>query len=324
MTLSKPNSEDTSEKLRQLSELSETLPRLSEKLRRLSACVDATRQQLTTLWFCAEYRIKGLEDWPFKLGPQLRRDGELDHALQEAEQFLRSSQVWSSGKFDFSDTNVTPDLLSEQYYKAGSKLEQISAYKHLLMMQRLTATLSPSKQFDYLMSRSWFEIRRPSEEEKHLLMVLFDRILRRETRLNELGLRFETLTERFDRFIQSEGKGLMRFFALFIREAKKPLMERFTRFLREVAFRLQTYLQLIFVLCKFSGWPDGEQPRCMSMPWNIRPVLVVLWGVCWMFYSSPEWVNPSALQQPREDENTQVDDTGKPRWTYYETSFSPG
>jgi hypothetical protein len=34
----------------------------------------------------------------------------------------------------------------------------------------------------------------------------------------------------------------------------------------------------------FVEWTDGEPPLSTTMPWNIRPCLVVLWGVCWMFY----------------------------------------
>ena len=34
----------------------------------------------------------------------------------------------------------------------------------------------------------------------------------------------------------------------------------------------------------FSEWPSGHRPLHTSWPWNIRPSLVVLWGVCWMFF----------------------------------------
>lgn len=32
----------------------------------------------------------------------------------------------------------------------------------------------------------------------------------------------------------------------------------------------------------------GMRYRCTTMPWTIWPSLLVLWGVCWMFYGSPE------------------------------------
>jgi hypothetical protein len=34
----------------------------------------------------------------------------------------------------------------------------------------------------------------------------------------------------------------------------------------------------------FAEWPNGERPLSTAFPWNIRPSLVVLWGVCWMFF----------------------------------------
>ena len=34
----------------------------------------------------------------------------------------------------------------------------------------------------------------------------------------------------------------------------------------------------------FSEWPNGERPLSTTWPWNVKPSLIVLWGVCWMFY----------------------------------------
>ncbi|KAI9729451.1 MAG: hypothetical protein M1834_006832 [Cirrosporium novae-zelandiae] len=42
----------------------------------------------------------------------------------------------------------------------------------------------------------------------------------------------------------------------------------------------------------FTEWPDGKRPLNTTMPWNIKASLVVLWGVCWMF-----WDN--SLRQPQ-------------------------
>lgn len=36
----------------------------------------------------------------------------------------------------------------------------------------------------------------------------------------------------------------------------------------------------------FNEWPDGRRPLSTTWPWNIRPSLVILWGVCWMFYNN--------------------------------------
>lgn len=34
----------------------------------------------------------------------------------------------------------------------------------------------------------------------------------------------------------------------------------------------------------FAEFPHGMRHLCTTMPWTIWPALVVLWGVCWMFY----------------------------------------
>lgn len=34
----------------------------------------------------------------------------------------------------------------------------------------------------------------------------------------------------------------------------------------------------------FTEWPNGHRPLSTTWPWNVRPSLLVLWGVCWMFY----------------------------------------
>ena len=33
----------------------------------------------------------------------------------------------------------------------------------------------------------------------------------------------------------------------------------------------------------FAEWPNGRRPLSTTWPWNIKPSLVILWGVCWMF-----------------------------------------
>lgn len=36
----------------------------------------------------------------------------------------------------------------------------------------------------------------------------------------------------------------------------------------------------------YTEWPSGRRPLSTTWPWNIKPSLLVLWGVCWMFYGS--------------------------------------
>ncbi|KAI8689559.1 C2H2-type domain-containing protein [Fusarium sp. Ph1] len=42
-----------------------------------------------------------------------------------------------------------------------------------------------------------------------------------------------------------------------------------------------------YLLWYYSEFPGRIRPPCTTMPWIIWPALMVLWGVCWMFYSSP-------------------------------------
>jgi hypothetical protein len=45
----------------------------------------------------------------------------------------------------------------------------------------------------------------------------------------------------------------------------------------------------------FMEWPNGRRPLSTTWPWNIKPSLVVLWGVCWMFYD-----NDPTSNRPRQ------------------------
>lgn len=48
-------------------------------------------------------------------------------------------------------------------------------------------------------------------------------------------------------------------------------------------------LYLLLLYLSFSEFPNRLRPPCTTMPWTIWPVLVVLWGVCWMFYEELNW-----------------------------------
>ena len=53
-----------------------------------------------------------------------------------------------------------------------------------------------------------------------------------------------------------------------------------------------TWCQLPSSLCflnHFFMFPGRLRPPCTTMPWTVWPSLMVLWGVCWMFY----WPSPS-------------------------------
>lgn len=52
----------------------------------------------------------------------------------------------------------------------------------------------------------------------------------------------------------------------------------------------------------FAEWPNGQRPLNTTWPWNVKPSLVVLWGVCWMFYGNDD-NDFGATQKPRADPN---------------------
>ncbi len=44
---------------------------------------------------------------------------------------------------------------------------------------------------------------------------------------------------------------------------------------------------LLSFLVSLSEFLGNCRNLCITMPWIIRPALVVLWGVCWKFYGPP-------------------------------------
>lgn len=36
----------------------------------------------------------------------------------------------------------------------------------------------------------------------------------------------------------------------------------------------------------FAEWPNGQPPLNTTWPWNVKPSLVILWGVCWKFFDN--------------------------------------
>ena len=36
----------------------------------------------------------------------------------------------------------------------------------------------------------------------------------------------------------------------------------------------------------FAEWPNAQHPLNTTWPWNVKTTLLVLWGVCWMFYAN--------------------------------------
>ena len=57
--------------------------------------------------------------------------------------------------------------------------------------------------------------------------------------------------------------------------------------LENLALLLLSILRFLLGCSKFGGFQNRQRPKCTTMPWNIWPSLVVLWGVCWMFINTP-------------------------------------
>jgi hypothetical protein len=76
-----------------------------------------------------------------------------------------------------------------------------------------------------------------------------------------------------------------------LREEKKQeeeaYMQHLERLFRHYTTLLQRLLKILFSFCNFSLLPNRHRPPCSTMPWDILPALVILWGVCWMFYTPP-------------------------------------
>lgn len=60
----------------------------------------------------------------------------------------------------------------------------------------------------------------------------------------------------------------------------------------------------------FSVFPDNFRHLCTTMPWTIWPALVVLWGVCWMFYE-PSVGNADAVLGLTEQHYALLPDPGE-------------
>jgi hypothetical protein len=68
---------------------------------------------------------------------------------------------------------------------------------------------------------------------------------------------------------------------------------------RETLSEVVSRLRAVFGVGWFFEWPSGRHPLNSTWPWaDVKPSLLVLWGVCWMFF--PDYGNPHIGQQYRQ------------------------
>ena len=86
-------------------------------------------------------------------------------------------------------------------------------------------------------------------------------------------------------------------------EEQRQLNElgRIRRLINLLTLLWQRIVESLIFFSNFSVFPNKHRPPCTTMPWNIRPALVVLWGVCWMFYDHRSPID-SSLHSSLEDE----------------------
>jgi hypothetical protein len=63
--------------------------------------------------------------------------------------------------------------------------------------------------------------------------------------------------------------------------------------------------RLTCILFVFWEYPNRLRHACTTMPWTIWPALVVLWGVCWMFYEPNVSQQGSQLNPENEEEHSE-------------------
>lgn len=78
----------------------------------------------------------------------------------------------------------------------------------------------------------------------------------------------------------------------------KKRRRRLQTYLAFFALLIQRLLALMVVFCSQSGFQPRRRPPCTTMPWDIKSALLVLWGVCWMFYNP---IAKSALEDQAFD-----------------------
>ena len=71
----------------------------------------------------------------------------------------------------------------------------------------------------------------------------------------------------------------------------------------------------------FTEWPSGRRPLNTTWPWDVKVSLLVLWGVCWMFYGDSGMPRkPQAAEFFSEDFGTGQSPHGPPHHNFLSTT----
>lgn len=258
---------------------------VSEELEKLSICSSATRRKLRKLWSSTAKLSHGRAHC---------RGRSFSRRCLYLRQYLELV-------LDFE--SLDPML------KAGGRLDYILRQAERFLMKSTVSCSSHFKFSDSMIpSRTlgnpfWAEYR---EAQSRLQQIYaYEELLETEYQTVESQLQqLRSVEDALDEE-QRQKEEEKRQFEIY--------MEHIERFIREVAIRLRIFLEFLYIFCKFSGFSDSHQPVCMTMPWNIRPALVVLWGVCWMFYYPQGYVDPTEIQHTRVDGDAGLSGIGKSR-----------
>lgn len=110
------------------------------------------------------------------------------------------------------------------------------------------------------------------------------------------NLRSFLLALKYHENLHEKVKALSKKLFLFIEHPMLALAHRWLKAIREAA----ALILLFWCLSTGIRYKRPKHVVCAAMPWTILPSLVILWGVCWMFYNASQ-TSPPALGFEFED-----------------------
>lgn len=105
--------------------------------------------------------------------------------------------------------------------------------------------------------------------------------------------------------------------------ALQAIIWRSLGFLEDEIHRWREHWQQQKQFCDswFCEWPSGRRPLSTTWPWNIKSSLVVLWGVCWMFYGNLLSHNEATGEAGEGNRQWQQPPASQPNMQTFSTTF---